>query len=99
MSKNKTMQTVNVKNFTPSFHEIWKKFKDLTKSVAFSIVIDLFPLTSAELNDLKDSLKVVEPFYEFPSEKQLQEVIIPQMYDQVKKKVTLTIKNDLLKGI
>lgn len=90
--------TVRVKNYTPTFHEIWKKHKDITKSVAFSVVLDLFPLTSLELKGLKDMLKVVEPFYEFPSDKQLHEVIIPQLYEQVKKKVSSTIKNDLLKG-
>lgn len=88
--KNKTMQMVKVKS--PSFYEIWKKFKDIKKSVAFSIVLELFPLTSSELTSLSKA------FYEFPSEKQLFEVIIPQMYEQVKKQVSLTIKNDILKG-
>jgi hypothetical protein len=98
MNKNLKMQAVRVKNYTPSFQEVWKKFKDITKSIAFSLVLDLFPITPMEMKGLKDILKAVEPFYQFPSEKQLLEVIIPQMYDQVKKKMTFTIKNDL-KGI
>ncbi|XP_011500670.1 PREDICTED: zinc finger BED domain-containing protein 6 [Ceratosolen solmsi marchali] len=98
MNKNIKIQAVKVKNYTPSFQEVWKKFKDITKSIAFSLVLDLFPITPMEMKGLKDILKVVEPFYQFPSEKQLLEVIIPQMYDQVKKKMSLTIKNDL-KGV
>lgn len=99
MNKNKAVQAVvRVKNHTPSFHEIWKKFKDITKNIAFSVVLDLFPVTPSEMEGLRDILKVVEPFYQFPSEKQLLENIIPQMYDQVKKEMSLTIKTDLLKG-
>ncbi|XP_008205139.1 zinc finger BED domain-containing protein 1 [Nasonia vitripennis] len=99
MQKNRTMQIVKVKNYTPSFNEIWKRYADITKNIAFSIAIDLIPISSPEMKDLKDVLKVLEPFYQFPSEKQLLEVIIPQLYDQVKKKMTLAIKEDLSKGV
>lgn len=99
MQKNRTMQIVKVKSYTPSFNEIWKRYAEITKNIAFSIAIDLFPISSPEMKDLKDVLKVLEPFYQFPSDKQLLEVIIPQLYDQVKRQMSLTIKEDLSKGI
>lgn len=98
MKKNKVLQIVKLKSHNPTFHDVWKKFNDITKNIAFSMVLDLFPITPLELKTLRNTIKAAEPFYQFPSETQLLEIIIPQIYNQVKLKVINTIKSDLLKG-
>ncbi|XP_014224450.2 zinc finger BED domain-containing protein 6-like [Trichogramma pretiosum] len=84
---------------SPSFLGVWKKFKNITKDIAFAVVLELLTVTSTEIENVREILRVLEPFYQFPSEKQLLDVIIPQLYEQVKKKVSTIIKNDLSNGV
>ncbi|XP_058788781.1 E3 SUMO-protein ligase ZBED1-like [Phymastichus coffea] len=99
MEKSKVMQIVKLKNHSPTFHDVWRKFNDITKNIAFSMVLDLFPITPLEMKTLQNAIRLAEPFYQFPSETQLLEIIIPRIYNQVKQKVLNTIKSDLLKGV
>ncbi|XP_014211530.1 zinc finger BED domain-containing protein 6-like [Copidosoma floridanum] len=97
---NKSKGTTRAKSrAAPSFNEIWTKNRKLTKNIAFSVALDLFPITSPEIKRARDALRVTEPFYQFPTEKHLYEVILPRMYDQVKQKVQQTVRSDLAKGV
>ena len=60
------------------------KARAITEKMARFIVKDLRPYRIVESKEFKDVVQALDPQYSLPSRKQFAEVVVPQLYNEVK---------------
>lgn len=70
------------------------KWKTLTRNVATYLVVENSPLRSVKKPDFREMLQSFDKQYELPSRKYFSNIVIPQLFDETKKKI-ITELHDL----
>ena len=65
----------------------------ITKAIALMIAIDFQPFSIVEDEGFKRLLRILDKRYQLPCRKQFSEKVIPQMYGELREKVSAVIKS------